>query len=95
MQIWDSGERKHNHLENGTNCDVTRFWLRKTRLQFILELVQFCQMLPVVRGLGADKQLVMLDDLLESEELVHVLVSAREQVVNLKTKIPCQDYKST
>ena len=40
-------------------------------------------MLPVVGGLGPHEQLVVLNNLLEGEKLVHILISTSKQVVHL------------
>ena len=40
-------------------------------------------MLPVVGGLGPHEQLVVLNNLLECEKLVHILISTSKQVVHL------------
>ena len=41
-------------------------------------------MLPVVGGLGTHEQLVVLNNLLEGEKLVHILISTSKQVVHLR-----------
>ena len=53
------------------------------RLQLVQDLVPLVQHLPVVRGLRADEDVVVVEALLEVDEAVDVLVGAGEQVVGL------------
>ena len=52
-------------------------------LEFVLEAVDVGQVVAVVGGLGADEDVVVVDDLLQAEQRVVIVVGGREQVVHL------------
>ena len=52
------------------------------RSQFVGESVRVVEMLAVIRGLWSDKEVVMIEDLVQGQDPIKIVVASGEQVVN-------------